>query len=331
MHTIERLKPRTSGLFYFRTTFGFMSIQDLPRFYAASASEGNTVELDSEEGKHARVLRIQLGDPVHVIDGKGGLYVGKALPSKKRFEVSNLQQVMRTDAPASSLTLAVAPTKNIARFEWVIEKAVEVGVDRIVPIFSEHSERSKLRLDRLERIALSAAKQSKELWVPIIEEPLQFDAFIQNAGASTLDSSLSRCNSAASDKRHDCRNLLEKQMQLIIGPEGDFSQEEVNQAYALGCHGLDLGQKRPENRNRRHYSGHCRCIDAGLKPYFRTMKQTLLLLTILLASLATLAQGQYSYRIGLLKYGGGGDWYANIETSLPNLVAFCNAETRDQY
>ncbi|NQV52741.1 MAG: 16S rRNA (uracil(1498)-N(3))-methyltransferase [Flavobacteriales bacterium] len=220
-----------------------MSIQDLPRFYSSSASEGNTVELDSEEGKHARVLRIQLGDPVHVVDGKGGLYEGKALPSKKRFEVSDLQLVKRTEAPVTSLTLAVAPTKNIARFEWVIEKAVEVGVDRIVPIFSEHSERSKLRLDRLDRIALSAAKQSKALWVPVIEEPQRFDAFIQNAGANTW---IAHCHDAIT--RRPITDLIAvpagEAMQLLIGPEGDFSPEEVNRAYALGCHGLDLGQKR---------------------------------------------------------------------------------------
>lgn len=220
-----------------------MHIPDLFRFYHPGAASGATVELDAEEAKHARVLRFQVGDEVHLVDGKGSLFSGKSLPSKRRFEVSELTRIAQTERPVNAVTLAVAPTKNTARFEWVIEKAVELGIGNIVPLLTEHSERSKLRLDRLERIALSAMKQSKSLWMAEISALQPFQPYLQNLGSNAW---IAHCHDDL--PKQNVRELIAlpsvEPVVLLVGPEGDFSAEEVKLALQQGCKGLDLGPKR---------------------------------------------------------------------------------------
>ncbi|MEQ9187414.1 MAG: RsmE family RNA methyltransferase [Cryomorphaceae bacterium] len=220
-----------------------MHIPDLFRFYHPGAASGATVELDAEEAKHARVLRFQAGDEMHLVDGKGKLFSGKAFPAKRRFEVSELTLITKTERPAHTITLAVAPTKNTARFEWVIEKAVELGIGSIVPLVTEHSERSTLRLDRLERIALSAMKQSKSLWMAEISALQPFQTYLDGLGDNAW---IAHCHDEL--PKQSVRELIalpsEKEVVLLVGPEGDFSSEEVKLALQNGCKGLDLGPKR---------------------------------------------------------------------------------------
>ncbi len=213
---------------------------DLPRFYLPQAQLGAIAQIETEEAQHARVLRLTEGSAVHLIDGNGKLFEGSVVKAGKKLEVSIDALVEEETSNPHKLILAVAPTKNMARFEWVIEKAVEVGVDEIVPLKTEHSERVFIKSDRLMRIALSAAKQSKALFLPLIHElqsvneALKFEAdfkWIANCKTAEKAPILSLSKSTGSQI-------------IFIGPEGDFSQEEIDLAVTLGFKEVSLGEKR---------------------------------------------------------------------------------------
>jgi len=226
------------GLFCF---FDLMKhAADLPRFYLPNAQLGAIAEIDSEEAKHARVLRLTEGNIVHLIDGKGNLFEGSVMKAGKKMEVSIDTLIEEETQSAKKLILAVAPTKNMARFEWVIEKAVEVGVNEIMPLQCEHSERVFIKAERLHRIALSAAKQSKALFLPLIHE-LQS---VKEAFKIEADNKwIAHCKTA--DKASILALSQNQGSQIIfIGPEGDFSQEEIDLAVTLGFKEVSLGEKR---------------------------------------------------------------------------------------
>jgi len=213
---------------------------DLPRFYLPNAQLGSISEIETEEAKHARVLRLTEGSIVHLIDGKGKLFEASVLKAGKKMEVSIDQIVEEEASHANRLILAVAPTKNMARFEWVIEKAVEVGVDEIHPLKCEHSERVFIKADRLLRIALSAAKQSKALHMPIIHELTSIDEALNIVAEKKWIAHCKPSNKSAilELSKSNCSQLI------CIGPEGDFSQSEIDAALAKGFKSLSLGEKR---------------------------------------------------------------------------------------
>jgi 16S rRNA (uracil1498-N3)-methyltransferase len=216
-----------------------MNLEDLPRFYSSTVSVGTTLELSEEEGRHAKVLRLQTNDSVHLIDGIGNLFLGSILAKKKGFEVQIVSLICSEPKPEAGLILAVAPTKNINRFEWIIEKAVEVGVMQIVPINCENSERVHLKLDRLDKIAVSALKQSKGLWKTEITNLLPFADVLNMECQSKW---IAHC---AEGDKESIKALTYPSNQLIcIGPEGDFSTAEINKALEAGFKAVTLGQHR---------------------------------------------------------------------------------------
>lgn len=213
---------------------------DLPRFYLPNAQVGSISEIDSEEAKHARVLRLSEGSIVHLIDGKGKLFEASVTKAGKKMEVS-INQIIEEEADHTNrLVLAVAPTKNMTRFEWVIEKAVEVGVDEIIPLKCEHSERVFIKADRLLRIALSAAKQSRALNMPSIHELTSMDECINMEADKKW---IAHCKPSAKSAILELSKINGSQL-ICIGPEGDFSQSEIDAALAKGFKALSLGEKR---------------------------------------------------------------------------------------
>lgn len=215
-----------------------MKLEDLPRFYAPDAEVSRSILLIADEAHHLHVLRKQKGDEVHVMDGRGRLYSASVVhPKRGELEVISLLEEARSE---QLHTLLVAPTKNIARFEWVIEKATEVGIARIIPIRSERSERVKLKQDRLIRIAVSAAKQSKDLFIPQIDDMTALrDVLSMEADhkwiAHCMDGSKKNLSEVAA---------LQGSHVIAIGPEGDFTSDEVDEANRAGFHPLSLGEKR---------------------------------------------------------------------------------------
>ena len=201
--------------------------------------------LSPEESVHCtRVLRLKTGDIIFLTNGKGSLCTGRILETDPRgCRILITGTTENYGARPYRLHIAVAPTKNMDRFEWFVEKATEVGVDIITPLICERSERKKCRTERAERIAVSALKQCKRAQMPEIRQAVVFDEFLRSGAVRETSAAIACCESevyrepAASWIRNARENIL-----FLIGPEGDFSPEEVSRAMEQGCTPVDLGQ-----------------------------------------------------------------------------------------
>lgn len=214
-------------------------------FYGTLSADG-LMTLDSEEASHCtRVMRHRPGDTVNIIDGSGTMYVcelTEATPKGASAKV--LEAVSGFGSHPYRLTMAVCPTKNIDRFEWFAEKATEIGVDVIAPVIGDRSERRVLKTERLGRIVLSAAKQSLKGAVPAVPEPVSVSELLRNAPADALRL-ICHC---AEGKRIELKDALKdaggKEIFILIGPEGDFSAQEIALAEELGWIPVSLGNSR---------------------------------------------------------------------------------------
>ncbi len=213
-------------------------------FYAAEI-EGEAGFLTESESVHAvRVLRKKNGESIQITDGKGNLITGvitNASPKKCTFSISSKEQVPKNRK--YKLHIALAPTKNIDRYEWFLEKAVEIGIDEITPIFTANSERKRIKPDRCERVILAAAKQSLNLHIPVFHEAVSLDAFFsQNTGGA-----IAYCGDETEKTAFASRLKTgsdQKTITLLIGPEGDFTPDEVQQAAQKGFEPVTLGKAR---------------------------------------------------------------------------------------
>ena len=226
-------------------------------FYAYEVS-GRFCRLDAEESSHCvRVLRHRTGDAVDVIDGLGTLYHCRLTEdSPKGAEAEILSEEAGWGAHPYHLTIGCCPTKNNERFEWFVEKATELGVDRIVPLIGEHSERKVYKTERAQRIALSATKQSLKARIPEIVEPMSVKDFIRETpGQAGGDVRLiAYCFDDPDVPRQSIMDVLkmagqaghdgEPDITILIGPEGDFSQEEAALALKNGYQPIHLGPSR---------------------------------------------------------------------------------------
>lgn len=210
--------------------------------------EGSVLRLDKEESVHCvRVMRHRTGDVISVIDGRGTLYRCRLVSADpKESEAEILETISGYGAVPYRLTMAVCPTKNADRFEWFAEKATEFGVDTIVPVIGDHSERKVLKEDRLQRILLSAAKQSLKAAVPLLREPVSVKDFIAEDFPGLR---LICCCFEPEGGRKDITEVLEKSaagspVTVLIGPEGDFSDEELVLAIKAGWIPVSLGGSR---------------------------------------------------------------------------------------
>jgi len=204
--------------------------------------QGDTIELDEKESSHAvRVLRLKAGDRVITVDGRGGWY--EAIISEVHPKRCSLQIESKTERfqPLSyGLHMAVAPTKNLDRFEWFLEKATEVGISEISPLICKRSERRKLNVDRLEKILVSAMKQSLKAYKPILNQPVSLEDFLPGPREGTLG--IAHCYPF---ERKGIRDLHQTgNYTFVVGPEGDFTEEEVSLALKAGYTPVHLGASR---------------------------------------------------------------------------------------
>ncbi len=221
-------------------------------FYSADIS-GGIVRLDREESAHCvKVLRHREGDEISVIDGEGTLYRCRLeLADIKGAEAGILAETPDFGAHPYRLTMGVCPTKNIDRYEWFVEKATEIGLDGIVPLIGEHSERKLVKAERLERILLSASKQSLKGRIPKLHETVSVLEFIRSAPPGALrliaycDESLERGRRLPITAALSGLSGADKpEIYILIGPEGDFSGEEVSAALSCGWIPVHLGESR---------------------------------------------------------------------------------------
>ncbi len=198
--------------------------------------------LSEEESKHAvRVLRLGPGAAVTLVDGRGGLYtaaVAEANPKRCQLRISAHALV----PPRPYFThVAVAPTKNLDRMEWFVEKAVEIGVERISFLRCARSERRELKLERLEKIAVSALKQSGQAWLPQLDELTDYAAFVAAAAPETtfiahLEEGERTALAQVAAAGPGCS--------VMVGPEGDFTPGEIDLALGRGIRPVTLGPSR---------------------------------------------------------------------------------------
>jgi len=202
--------------------------------------------LDEEESKHAiRVLRLGTGDTLYLVDGRGGLYKTELIdPHPKRVGLRVLDVQIDFGRSRYHLHIAVAPTKNIDRIEWFLEKATEIGLQELTPIICEHSERKEVKIGRLEKIAVSAMKQSLKAYLPQINSAVTFSNFLSSiANDGAYSKGIAHCVEAEKQYISSSFPPTGKYM-ILIGPEGDFSDKEIAQALSAGCVPLSLGEAR---------------------------------------------------------------------------------------
>lgn len=210
--------------------------------------DGGICRLDQDESGHCvRVLRHKAGDEISVIDGCGTLYRCRITSdSHKGVEAMVLDKTEDWGSHPYHLHMAVCPTKNNDRYEWFAEKACEIGLDEISPVIGEHSERRVFKTARIEKILVSAAKQSLKGSVPVVNEPVSVKEFIKNN-----DSGLKLIAYCFEDERVPRRSIKEvlqgyegTDIAILIGPEGDFSRDEAELAIANGFIPVHLGDSR---------------------------------------------------------------------------------------
>ena len=198
--------------------------------------------LSAEESKHAtKVLRKKEGDILNFTDGKGGFYKAKitvADTRKCRLEIISSEQ--KEKQHNYHLHIAIAPTKNMDRFEWFLEKATEIGIDEITPIICSRSERKVIKTERCNRILLSAMKQSLKFHVPKLNEAISLNDFIKQDFEGTKY--IAHCEEG--NKTELKEKKKEKRTLMLIGPEGDFSPTEIEMVLQYQFKAISLGTSR---------------------------------------------------------------------------------------
>ena len=215
------------------------------RFYCPDIC--TTLALSEEESRHCvRVLRMSEGDMVEVVDGRGGVHECRiVLAHAKRCGVEIVNSRLEPPSWGHQLVLAVAPTKHLDRMEWMVEKCVEMGVDRIVPLRCHNSERTELKSERLRKIAVAAMKQSLKATLPQVSELTPLPALLAEPWSG--ERYIAYCDA---ELPREQRQLLARcyaggrDAMVLIGPEGDFSPDEVRAATGAGCKPVSLSESR---------------------------------------------------------------------------------------
>ena len=213
-------------------------------FYHPDISENaQQIVFPRDESKHiVKVLRKKEGDILNVTNGKGFLFETELILITPQQCVAKVIQVKTETQPAYYLHLAVAPTKMNDRYEWFLEKATEIGVREITPVFCDHSERKVVKLDRFERVLQTAMKQSLHLSIPKLNPSVHVSEFIK----SSIEGQKFIAHCEDENKKKSLKSLLKpgKKSTILIGPEGDFSSEEIKLAIKNGWLPVSLGNSR---------------------------------------------------------------------------------------
>jgi len=211
-------------------------------FYHAQAALHSTIEFDSSEATHiAKALRLKSGDKIELTNGMGELFLAELHIIKHHVSAAIVEEKTASDFKPD-LHLGIAPTKNADRIEWLVEKAVELGVGKISLVNCAHSERSRFSLERINRVAIAALKQSRRTYLPEIHELQEFKNWLP-----TIDSGqrfIAHCIDAM--PRELLKNALTENdsVCIAIGPEGDFDEAEVRAAIGAGFKSVSLGSAR---------------------------------------------------------------------------------------
>ena len=218
--------------------------------FFSSNIEAGVCHLDHDESGHCiKVLRHKCGDQINVIDGSGTLHRCRiTADSHKGVEAMIIESEENWGSHPYRLHMAVCPTKNNDRYEWFAEKACEIGFDVLHPVIGEHSERRILKTQRVEKILVSAAKQSLKAAVPVVNEPVSVKDFIMACKEKEALKLIAYCFEDENMQRRSIKEALAafngQEIIVMIGPEGDFSKQEADLAMEAGFIPVHLGDSR---------------------------------------------------------------------------------------
>ena len=228
-----------AGLFY------FYSIMTLPFFYTREYNSAQKeIVLDEIMSKHVvQVLRMKTGEQLNLTDGNGHLITAAIADAHKKYcSVSVISARLLTPEPRQ-IAIAISLTKNANRFEWFLEKATEIGVKEIIPLLCERTEKEKFRYDRMQQICISAMLQSQQCWLPVLHEPQKFEDWVTRQPGNT-QKLIAHCTEG--DKKPLGINPIDKSSNCLIaiGPEGDFTEKEIELALRHHFIPVTLGETR---------------------------------------------------------------------------------------
>lgn len=203
---------------------------------------GSTIEFDKDQSRHCiKVLRLHKGSIIHITDGKGNLAEAVITDDSSQHCLAEIRHRENKESDRDfNLCLAIAPTKNHDRFEWFVEKATEIGVSEIVPLICEHSERKTVKHERLHNIAIAALKQSHHVFLPQISEPVMFGDFIKSQNSEQkFICTLELSKGHLKDMYKPYSDVI-----VLVGPEGDFTLDELKSSEQNGFTAVSLGTSR---------------------------------------------------------------------------------------
>jgi 16S rRNA (uracil1498-N3)-methyltransferase len=212
-------------------------------FYQSNLTINTTLLLNEDESRHcAQVLRLKTGDIIHITNGLGSLFTAELIEvNHKKCLITITSETKHPKEADYSLHLAIAPTKNMDRMEWFLEKAVELGIDEVTPIICARSERKEIKIERMNKVVISAMKQSLKYHLPIINEAISFNQFMAKEHHSQnfiCYGESAPSHNLSTFKTNKTHNLF------LIGPEGDFTPSEIENALKKGYRPLNLGNSR---------------------------------------------------------------------------------------
>ncbi len=209
-------------------------------FYSTDITE-NSLLLTEDDHRHcSKVLRKKVGDQITVTDGSGYKYscvISEIHRNQTELEILGKEQIS-SDRP--TISIAIAPTKNMSRFEWFLEKSTEIGIDKVYPILTKYSERKVLKTERCKKVILSAMKQSQQFSLPVLHELQSWKEFVKKEYSGHKYIAYVDIENNPLAKQYNGK----EEVLLLIGPEGDFSKEEIEQAFANGFKAVSLGRNR---------------------------------------------------------------------------------------
>ena len=212
-----------------------------PFFYQQEVPSIGFSILSEETSKHCiQVLRMKVGETLQLTDGKGSLISAIITKEDKRHcEIKVLERTFE-EKKGRKISIGISLLKNVNRLEWFLEKVTELGVSEVIPLLCQRTEKQQFRFDRMQNILISAMLQSKQVWLPILHEPTPFEKTIIN---STINQKLiAHCEEAVKANLKDLQ--LQENIQILIGPEGDFSPKEIEIALQKNYASVSLGNTR---------------------------------------------------------------------------------------
>ncbi len=216
----------------------------LPFFYNADIGAANNIWLDEDTSKHmVQVLRMQNGEELNLTDGKGNLFTCEITDNNRKKCTIVIKQTTNYKPPTTNITIAISLLKNTNRFEWFLEKATEIGVTQIIPLVCERTEKTAFKFDRMKSILVSAMLQSQQCWLPLMAEPVKYKNFI--VAETAAQKLIAHCKDENNKVPLTSKLISSSTSKLIlIGPEGDFTKQEIEMALQNNFTPVALGETR---------------------------------------------------------------------------------------